>query len=247
MFLKNQHFNFLYNFNKIILINEVDYIGDSIIFFWPLVNNIAKEFPQKEIQVFHPHPNVFKPIQTQVLNRSLTSFYKGENNAMDTIIIAFVKSDGELKNYLKSKEFPTVVKGMVGFDFSLLNMPVIDLPQNEYDTIVVDSNEIKYRYKNIVVNDKSSFPCVNQNFKNVYEYGDRTSKVLNIILKQGINTAVVGHKGLITLGSVYLRQNQTNDEIGRFMKPLNSIYFGDKEAEGVMVKFDNLKKEFKIY
>ena len=83
--------------------------------------------------------------------------------------------------------------------------------------------------------------------ENDCEYGDRTSKVLNLILKQDINTAVIGHKGLITLGSVYLRQHQTKDEIGRFMKPLNSIYFGVKEAEGVMVKFDNLKKEFKIY
>lgn len=79
--------------------------------------------------------------------------------------------------------------------------------------------------------------------ENDCEYGDRTSKVLNIILKQGVNTAVVGHKGLITLGSVYLRQNQTNDEIGRLMKPLNSIYFGDKEAEGVMVKFSGREYE----
>lgn len=154
----------------IVLINEVDYIGDSIIFFWPLVNSIAKEFPQKEIQVFHPHPNVFKPIQTQVLNRSLTSFYKGENNAMDTIIIAFVKSDGELKNYLKSKEFPAVVKGMVGLDFSTLNMDKIAFNQSEYNEILVVENEVKYRNKNRSIDEKSGFPGLGQYFENVYEY-----------------------------------------------------------------------------
>ena len=154
----------------IVLINEVDYIGDSIIFFWPLVNSIAKEFPQKEIQVFHPHPNVFKPIQTQVLNRSLTSFYKGENNAMDTIIIAFVKSDGELKNYLKSKEFPAVVKGMVGLDFSTLNMDKIAFNQSEYNEILVVENEVKYRNKNRSIDEKSGFPGLGKYFENVYEY-----------------------------------------------------------------------------
>ena len=154
----------------IVLINEVDYIGDSIIFFWPLVNSIAKEFPQKEIQVFHPHPNIFKPIQTHVLNRSLTSFYKGENNAMDTIIIAFVKSDGELKNYLKSKEFPAVVKGMVGLDFSTLNMDKIAFNQSEYNEILVVENEVKYRNKNRSIDEKSGFPGLGKYFENVYEY-----------------------------------------------------------------------------
>ena len=155
---------------KIILINEVSFVGDSIIFFWPLVNKIADQFPDKEIQVFHPHPNIFKPIQTQVLNRSLTSFYKGENNAMDTIIIAFVKSDGELKNYLKSKEFPAVVKGMVGLDFSTLNMDKIAFNQSEYNEILVVENEVKYRNKNRSIDEKSGFPGLGKYFENVYEY-----------------------------------------------------------------------------
>lgn len=155
---------------KIILINEVSFVGDSIIFFWPLVNKIADQFPDKEIQVFHPHPNIFKPIQTQVLNRSLTSFYKGENNAMDTIIIAFVKSDGELKNYLKSKEFPAVVKGMVGLDFSTLNMDKIAFNQSEYNEILVVENEVKYRNNNRSIDEKSGFPGLGKYFENVYEY-----------------------------------------------------------------------------
>jgi hypothetical protein len=158
------------NYKRIIICNEISFIGDSIIFFWPLVNTIAKEFPQKEIQVFHPHPNVFKPIQTQVLNRSLTSFYKGENNAMDTIIIAFVKSDGELKNYLKLKEFPAVVKGMVGLDFSTLNMDKIAFNQSEYNEILVVENEVKYRNKNRSIDEKSGFPGLGKYFENVYEY-----------------------------------------------------------------------------
>ena len=196
MFLKGQHFNFLYNFNKIILINEVDYIGDSIIFFWPLVNKIADQFPDKEIQIFHPHLNLFKPIQTQVLNRSLTSFYEEENNAMDSIIIAFVKSDGKLKDYLKSKGLPAIVKGMVGLDYSSLNMPVIvqqkeyeycinseghivaDIPEITMDIskflrrrkAIVDKIEIKYRCKNIEIDHMFGFPSLGQNFENVYEY-----------------------------------------------------------------------------
>jgi len=155
---------------KIILINEVSFIGDSIIFFWPLVNKIAEQFPDKEIQIFHPHLNLFKPTQTEVLNKSLTSFYKEENNAMDSIIIAIVKSDGKLKDYLKSKEFPAIVKGMVGLDFYTLNMDKIAFNQSEYNEIVDIENEVKYRNKNRSIDEKSGFPGLGKYFENVYEY-----------------------------------------------------------------------------
>ena len=106
-------------------------------------------------------------------------------------------------------------------------------------------NRLLERYPELDSTYKSKFSFKEIPFsENDCEYGDRMSKVLNLILKQGINTAVVGHKGLITLGSVYLRQNQTNDEIGRFMKPLNSIYFGDKEAFGIALEFSN--KNYKL-
>ncbi|MFN4951434.1 MAG: hypothetical protein ACK5F0_07430 [Flavobacteriales bacterium] len=160
----------MYNYNNIVLINEVDYIGDSVIFFWPLVNAIADEFPDKEIQVFHPHANVFKPAHSHITHKSLDSFYERENDYLEAVFIAFVKSDGRLKEYLKSQGFPAIVKGMVGLDFSLLNMQEIVFQQNEFERIEVDKNEIKYRLKNSSIDKKSGFPSLDQHFENVYEY-----------------------------------------------------------------------------
>jgi ADP-heptose:LPS heptosyltransferase len=148
----------------------VDYIGDSIIFFWPLVNAIADEFPNKEIQVFHPHTNVFKPAHSQIIHKSLDSFYEREDDYLDTLFIAFVKSDGRLKDYLKSQGIPAIVKGMVGLDFSSLNMPDTVFQQNEFERVEVDRKEIKFRYKNRSIDEKSGFPRLAQQFKNVYEY-----------------------------------------------------------------------------
>jgi hypothetical protein len=165
-------YNLSLNFNKIGLINEVDYIGDSIIFFWPLVNAISDEFPDKEIQVFHPHTNVFKPAHSQIIHKSLDSFYEREDDYLDTLFIAFVKSDGRLKDYLKSQGFPAIVKGMVGLDFSSLNMPDTVFQQNEFEQVEVDKNEMKYRCKNRSIDDKSGFPGLAQHFQNVYEYAE---------------------------------------------------------------------------
>jgi hypothetical protein len=157
-------------FRRLTIINEISYIGDSIIFFWPLVNAIVDEFPDKEIQVFHPHTNVFKPSHSQILHKSLDSFYEREDDHLDTLFIAFVKSDSLLKDYLKSQGFPAIVKGMVGLDFSLLNMPKANLQQKEFEQIKVDEDEIKYRYKNRCIDDKSGFPSLGQDVENVYEY-----------------------------------------------------------------------------
>ncbi len=154
----------------IVLINEVDYIGDSIVFFWPLVNNITEEFPHKEIQVFHPHTNVFKPAHSQIIHKSLDSFYDREDDYLVAVFIAFVKSDGRLKDYLKLQGFPAIVKGMVGLNFSSLNMPETIFQQNEFEQVEVDENEMKYRFKNRSIDEKSGFPGLGQYFKNVYEY-----------------------------------------------------------------------------
>jgi ADP-heptose:LPS heptosyltransferase len=164
----------------------VDYIGDSIIFFWPLVNAIADEFPNKEIQVFHPHTNVFKPAHSQIIHKSLDSFYEREDDYLDTLFIAFVKSDGRLKDYLKSQGIPAIVKGMVGLDFSLLNMPETVFQQIEFEQVEVDKNEMKYRCKNRSIDEKSGFPRLTQHFENVYEYAkicNETFFGLNNIIK----------------------------------------------------------------
>jgi ADP-heptose:LPS heptosyltransferase len=163
-------FNLNLKFNKIVIINEVDYIGDSIIFFWPLVNAIADEFPNKEIQVFHPHKNVFKPAHSMVMHKSLVSFYDREDDYLNTVLIAFVKSDGRLKYYLKSQEFSAIVKGMVGLDFSSLNMSDVVFQQNEFEQVEVDKKEMKYSWKKRSVDEKSGFPSFGKYFENVYEY-----------------------------------------------------------------------------
>ncbi len=163
-------YNLSLKFNKIGLINEVDYIGDSVIFFWPLLNAIADEFPNNEIQVFHPHTNVFKPAHSQITHKSLDSFYEMEDDYLNTLFIAFVKSDGRLKEYLKSQGFPAIVKGMVGLDFSLLNMRETVFQQNKFERVEVDRKEIKYLYKNRSIDEKSGFPSFGQYFENVYEY-----------------------------------------------------------------------------
>ena len=72
------------------MINEISFIGDSIVFFWPIVNGLDNAFSDKEISVFHPHTNLFKPTNDKIQNRPLTEFYdqiKADENAL---VIAFI-------------------------------------------------------------------------------------------------------------------------------------------------------------
>jgi hypothetical protein len=159
----------------LIFVSEITFVGDSIIFLWPLVNAMVARFPNLEIQVFHPHINIFKPVHHQVINKPLVSlfeqdFFEQENYYSQTMFIAFIKSDSRLKDYLKSQGFSGIVKGMVGLDFSLLNMPENIFQHNEFEQVEVSEIEIKYSYKNRSIDEKSCFPSFGQNFENVYEY-----------------------------------------------------------------------------
>jgi hypothetical protein len=166
LFLKYKH---------IILINQISFIGDSIIFFWPMVNGLKSVFLDKEIRVFHPHYNLFKPTNDTVRNRPLTEFYDQIKADENTLVLAFIKGDGQLKEYLKLSGFQSIVKGMVGFDFISFNLPDIDVSSNEFDRIRIDATEIKYSYTNRETHIRSGFPLLKQTFSNVYEY----SKICN--------------------------------------------------------------------
>lgn len=70
-------------------------------------------------------------------------------------------------------------------------------------------------------------------------YGNRMIRVMNKLANQGKNVAFIGHKGVVTLAAVYLRQVQQNLPRGEFFRPINSVYFGDKSALGLMLKFSD--------
>ena len=157
-------------YNRIIVVNENSYIGDSIVFFWPMVNCLISAFPNKEISVFHHHSNLFKPANDTIQNSPLTEFYDQLKADKNTLVIAFIKSDGQLKDHLKHNGFQSIVKGMVGLDCISLNLPAVGFSLNEYEEIYIDNNEIKYLYNNREIDRQYSFPLLKQSFSNVYEY-----------------------------------------------------------------------------
>jgi len=152
------------------MINEISFIGDSMVFFWPIVNGLDNAFSDKEISVFHPHSNLFKPINDTIPNRPINEFYKHIKADESTLVLAFIKSDGQLKEYLKCNGFQSIVKGMVGLDFISLNLQDVGVPLNEFERKTIDASEIKYFYTNREIDIRSGFPLLKQTFRNVYEY-----------------------------------------------------------------------------
>ena len=158
------------DYHKIKIINEISYVGDSIVFFLPLVNAFVSFFSDKEITIFHPHSNLFKPTNDTIKNRPLTEFYDQIKADENTLVLAFIKSDGKLKEHLKHNGFQSIVKGMVGLDFISLNLPDISVPSNKFERAMIDSTENKYLCTNRETDSRSGFPLLNQSFSNVYEY-----------------------------------------------------------------------------
>lgn len=76
------------------------------------------------------------------------------------------------------------------------------------------------------------------------QYGNRMIRVMNKLSNKGKNVAFIGHKGVVTLAAVYLRKIQQGLSHGNFFRPINSVYFGDKPAHGLMLKFSG--KEMNI-
>jgi hypothetical protein len=154
----------------IIYINEISFLGDSIVFFWPIVNGLISAFPDKEVSIFHSHFNLFKPTNDTIQNRPLIEFYDKIKTDENTLVIAFIKSDGQLKEHLKHNGFQSIVKGMVGLDFINLNLTDFGIFSNEFDRISIDSTEIKFLYTDRETDSQSGFPLLKQTFSNVYEY-----------------------------------------------------------------------------
>ena len=174
-------------YDRILIINEVTYIGDSIVFFWPLVNALVSAYPDKEISVFHHHSNLFKPSNDKIQNRPLTGFNDEIKADETTLVIAFIKSDGQLKEYLKCNGFQSIVKGMVGLDITTFNLADIGVVLHEYERLPIDSKEIKYLHTNLERDSQSGFPLLKQSFSNVYQY----AKICNesFLSLNGIDTA----------------------------------------------------------
>ncbi len=162
--------NLEFDFFKIKILNEITYIGDSVIFFWPLVNALERALPDKEISVFHSHINLFKPLNDRTENKTLSEFYEEVEADKNTLIIAFLKSDGQLKAHLKLNGFQAILKGMVGMDFSVLNSNITQVSLDDYERLSIDDAEIKYLHKNREIDIQSGFPRLNKSFSNVYEY-----------------------------------------------------------------------------
>lgn len=179
-------------YKRIIVINEISFIGDSIVFFWPMVNGLISAFQDKEVSLFHPHANLFKPTNDTVQNRPLTEFYDQIKADENTLVLAFIKSDGRLKEHLKLNRFQSIVKGMVGLDFISLNLSDIGVPSNEFKRITIDVTEIKYSYTNRETHIRSGFPLLKQTFSNVYEYAKICNesflglKEMDIVCKENI-------------------------------------------------------------
>ena len=157
-------------YKRIIVVNEISYVGDSILFFWPMVNGLISAATDKEVSVFHPHSNLFKPESKTVYNGSLIEFYEDIEADDNTLVIAFIKSGGQLKEHLKLYRFQSIVKGMVGLDFVRLNLPEICVSSREFERIKIDAAEIKYLHTNRERHNLSGFPLLKQIFNNVYEY-----------------------------------------------------------------------------
>ena len=66
---------------------------------------------------------------------------------------------------------------------------------------------------------------------------------MNSLFLNGENVAFIGHKGTVILAAVYFRKEQTKAPKGEFFRPINSVYFGDKSALGLMLKFSDEKVE----
>jgi hypothetical protein len=135
-----------------------------------MVNALISALPDKEISVFHSHCNLFKPLNDRAENKTLTEFYEEVEADKNTLIIAFVKSDGQLKAHLKLNGFHTILKGMVGMDFSVLNSNNTQVSLDDYERFCIDDAEIKYLHKNREIDIQSGFPRLNKSFSNVYEY-----------------------------------------------------------------------------
>ena len=107
--------NLIDNYKTIIIINDSNYVGDSVLFFWPFVNTLSDYCINSKIIVFHSHIKQFRPAAESVCSFNLEAFYYMRFTPNDTLVIAFTPGSGELKKYLKQIGFQSIVKDFVEF------------------------------------------------------------------------------------------------------------------------------------
>jgi hypothetical protein len=162
----------------IALVNEVKFIGDSAIFFWPLVDGLVSAFPEKKFLVYHPYENIFiSPSSNLVCYGAEETFIKEVclYDTNTTLVVAFVSKPTGIVSTLIQKEFKGLYKGFVGLDFWTFNLPVIS-----FDTNIIFSREIqgendnKYHFtvaNSILVTSakRASFPEIGIPYESAYK------------------------------------------------------------------------------
>ena len=68
------------NYKQIVLINEVGYIGDSCIFFWPIVESCVTCFPDKTFTIYHQYSEVFNSLHTNLSCLDLKNINKQDSD-----------------------------------------------------------------------------------------------------------------------------------------------------------------------
>ena len=162
--------NLINAYKTIIIINDSNYVGDSVIFFWPFVNTLSDHCINSKIIVFHSHNKQFRPASESVCSFNLEAFYFMRFAPNNTLIIAFTPRSGELKKYLKQNGFQSIVKDFVGLHFITLNIPRIFFNNLELEFKFISDYEHHYSTNNKSVHIESGFPKLNWIFTNVYEY-----------------------------------------------------------------------------
>lgn len=171
------------NYKQIVLINEVGYIGDSCIFFWPIVESCVTCFPDKTFTIYHQYSEVFNSLHTNLSCLDLKNINKQDSDTKtdfkieETLVISFISELGECSKYFRDKGFLLIYKRFVGLDFWTSNMESLVFSSAfDYNVIASDNKTYKYQFEVPALQDNStnirlsSFPPIGKFFSNVYEY-----------------------------------------------------------------------------
>ncbi len=170
------------NYKQIVLINEVGYIGDSCIFFWPLVECLVTSFPDKPFTIYHKYSEIFtSPFPNlafvDLKNKREMELDQKKNDFQidDTLVISFISELSECSLFFKDKGYSLIYKGFVGFNFWTSNIEPIVLSSNfSYDIIASENKTYKYQFSlpASADTDLGGFPTLGKPFSNVYEYAE---------------------------------------------------------------------------
>lgn len=193
--------SFIQTHKTVIIINDSDYIGDSVIFFWPFINTLECHCLDSKLLIFHNHKNQFKPANDSTLSYNIKLFYKMSFSLKETLVIAFTSKFGRLKKYLERNDFKSIIKDFVGLNFITLNISVIFKNLNQIEFEIKENMEYDYSMKIKNIHSDSGFPMLNQHFSNVYEY----SKIC-ITNFLDLDSFIMAHEG-----NIHFREISLND------------------------------------